>query len=107
MVTMEIVLSATVISLLLSIPTVYILARREFPFKQALISFFQLPFTLPDLLYAIPVASIFYSIGLAETIPGLIFVNLIVCILFLIFILFLYFMSFDSLLVTVSLFDGI
>jgi len=95
MVTMEIVLTATVISLLLSIPTVYILARREFPFKQALISFFQLPFTLPDLLYAIPVASIFYSIGLAETIPGLIIVNLIVGIPFSIFILLPYMESLD------------
>ena len=94
-VTMEIVFTATVISLLLSIPTVYILARRDFPFKQALISFFQLPFTLPDLLYAIPVASIFYSIGLAETIPGLIIVNLIVGIPFSIFILLPYMESLD------------
>ncbi|RKQ32479.1 ABC transporter permease [Oceanobacillus halophilus] len=94
-ITMGIVLTATVISLVLSIPTVYILARRDFPFKQALISFFQLPFTLPDLLYAIPVASIFYSIGLAETIPGLIIVNLIVGIPFSVFILLPYMESLD------------
>lgn len=94
-ITMIIVLTATVISLVLSIPTVYILARREFPFKQALISFFQMPFTLPDLLYAIPVASIFYNIGLAETIPGLIIVNLIIGIPFSVFILLPYMESLD------------
>ncbi|SDM55731.1 ABC transporter permease [Sediminibacillus halophilus] len=94
-ITMEIVLTATVISLVLSLPTVYILARRDFPFKQALLGFFQMPFTLPDLLYAIPVASIFYSIGLAETMTGLIVVNLIVGIPFSVFILLPYVESLD------------
>lgn len=94
-ITMQIVFIATVISLILSIPSVYILARRNFPFKQALISFFQLPFTLPDLLYAIPVASIFYSIGLAETMTGLIIVNLIVGVPFSVFILLPYMESID------------
>jgi len=94
-VTLQIVVSATVISLILSIPTAYILARREFPYKNGLISFFQLPFTLPELVYAIPVASIFYSIGLAETIPGLIIVNLIIGVPFSVFLLILFTESLD------------
>src|SRR5690606_12274601 len=94
-VTLQIVVSATVISLILSIPSAYILARREFPYKNGLISFFQLPFTLPELVYAIPVASIFYSIGLAETIPGLIIVNLIIGVPFSVFLLIPFIESLD------------
>jgi putative spermidine/putrescine transport system permease protein len=94
-VTMQIVVTATIISLVLSIPTAYILARREFPYKNVLIGFFQMPFTLPELVYAIPVASIFYSIGLAETIPGLIIVNLIIGIPFSVFILIPFMESLD------------
>lgn len=94
-ITLQIVLTATIISLLLSIPTAYILARREFPFKQVLISFFQMPFTLPELVYAIPIASIFYSIGLAETMTGLVIVNLIIGIPFSVFILLPFMESLD------------
>lgn len=94
-ITLQIVVTATIISLVLSIPTAYILARRDFPYKDGLIGFFQLPFTLPELVYAIPVASIFYSIGLAETIPGLIIVNLIIGIPFSVFLLIPFIESLD------------
>ncbi|PAD87969.1 hypothetical protein CHH55_10355 [Niallia circulans] len=94
-ITLQIVVTATIISLLLSIPTAYVLGRKSFPFKEGLISFFQMPFTLPELVYAIPVASIFYSTGLAETIPGLILVNLIVGIPFSVFILLPFMESLD------------
>nr|WP_249316990.1 ABC transporter permease subunit [Bacillus sp. FJAT-50079] len=95
LVTLQIVIPATIISLVLSIPTAYILARRDFKYKEALIGFFQMPFTLPELVYAIPIASIFYSIGLAETIPGLIIVNLIIGIPFSVFILIPFMESLD------------
>lgn len=77
-ITLQIIVPATLISIVLSIPTAYVLGRREFPFKNALVTFFKMPFTLPELVYAIPVAAIFYSIGLAETIPGLVIVYLII-----------------------------
>ncbi|MBA4493488.1 ABC transporter permease [Paenactinomyces guangxiensis] len=95
-ITLEIVFSATVISLVLSLPTAYILARRDFPYKNLLIGFFQMPFTLPELVYAIPITSIFYSIGLAETMPGLILVNLIIGIPFSVFILIPFIESLDQ-----------
>ncbi|MDQ0338608.1 putative spermidine/putrescine transport system permease protein [Caldalkalibacillus uzonensis] len=94
-ITLKIVGVATIISLILSIPSAYVLARKQFPFKDALIGFYQLPFTLPELVYAIPIASIFYSIGLAETIPGLIIVNLIIGIPFSVFILIPFIESLD------------
>lgn len=94
-ITLQIVVTATLISLVLSIPTAYILARREFPYKNLLIAFFQMPFTLPELVYAIPIASVFYSIGLAETIPGLVIVNLIIGIPYSVFILIPFIESLD------------
>jgi putative spermidine/putrescine transport system permease protein len=86
-ITLEITIASTLISLILSIPGAYILARKDFPFKSGLISFYQLPFMLPEIAYAIPIASIFYAIGLAETIPGLIIVQLLIGIPFSLFIL--------------------
>ncbi len=95
LVTVQVLFTATIISLVLSIPTAYILARKDFPFKNLLVSFFQLPFTLPELVYAIPIASIFYSMGLAETIPGLVLVYLIIGVPFSVFILIPFIESLD------------
>lgn len=77
-VTAKIISPATLISLLLSIPSAYILARKEFKIKEGLISFYKLPVMVPELVYALPLASLFYRIGLAETIPGLIIVLLVI-----------------------------
>ncbi|PLR99089.1 hypothetical protein CVD19_03235 [Bacillus sp. T33-2] len=57
---------------------------------------FQMPFTLPELVYAIQFASIFYAIGLDEMIPGLIIVNLIIGIPYSVFILIPYIESLDA-----------
>ncbi|CAA7602618.1 Binding-protein-dependent transport system inner membrane component [Acididesulfobacillus acetoxydans] len=69
---------ATAISLVLSVPGAYVFARRDFPLKSFLLGFYQLPFMLPELAYALPVAAIFYKLGLAETFTGLIIVQLLV-----------------------------
>lgn len=78
---------ATVISLLVSLPGAYVFARKEFRLKGVLLGFYQLPFMLPELAYALPLAAIFYSVGLAETYIGLIIVQLLVGIPFSIVIL--------------------
>lgn len=94
-ITLQIIVPSTLISLILSIPTAYVLGRKEFPFKNGLVTFFKMPFTLPELVYAIPVASIFYSLGLAETITGLIIVYLIIGIPFSVSILIPFMESLD------------
>lgn len=86
-ITIEITLISTILSLVMSVPGAYILARKEFPFKKLLISFYQLPFMLPEIVYALPLASIFYAIGLAETIPGLVIAQLLIGIPFSLFIM--------------------
>ncbi|UOF90606.1 ABC transporter permease subunit [Fodinisporobacter ferrooxydans] len=95
-VTIEITFVSTLLSLCLSIPTAYVLARKNIPLKGALISFFQFPIMLPEIVYAIPLASIFYEIGLAETIPGLIIVELLIGIPFSLVILIPFIETLDS-----------
>ena len=95
MISMKITITSTLISLILSIPGAYVLARKNFRFKSALISFYNLPFMLPEIAYAIPLASIFYSIGLAETVPGLVIAQMLIGIPFSIFILMPYIEALD------------
>jgi multiple sugar transport system permease protein len=65
-------LSATVIALLLAIPSAYAFARLDFPGRKYL--FYTAVFTLmfPVIVLTIPVYEIFYHLGLLDTIPGII-----------------------------------
>lgn len=69
-VSIRIVVSATVLSLVCSIPSAYVMARKPVRFKTLLNQFFRLPIMLPELLVGIPLAVIFYMLGLAETFVG-------------------------------------
>lgn len=77
-ISLKIVVIATVLSLLCALPTSYVLARKNIKFKTMLEQFFKLPILLPELLIGIPLASIYYSVGLAETSVGVISVLMIV-----------------------------
>jgi multiple sugar transport system permease protein len=65
-------LSATVVALLLAIPSAYAFARLDFPGRKYL--FYTAVFTLmfPVIVLTIPVYEIFYELGLLDTIPGII-----------------------------------
>lgn len=65
-------LSATVIALVLAIPTAYAFARLDFPGRKYL--FYSAVFTLmfPVIVLTIPVYEIFYNLGLLDTIPGIV-----------------------------------
>lgn len=95
-VTIEITVISTVLSLCLSIPGAYLLARKDFPLKSVLIGFYRLPFMLPEIVYALPLARIFYAIGLAETIAGLVLAQIVIGIPFALFILIPFIESLDS-----------
>ena len=77
-VSLKIVVMATFLSLVCAIPTGYILARKNFAIKGLLEKFFKLPILLPELLIGIPLASLFYSIGLAETYAGVVLVLMVI-----------------------------
>jgi len=69
-ITFRVITTATVLSLVCSIPTSYVLARRKLRFKNVLAQFFRLPILLPELIVAVPLAVMFFSIGLAQTFWG-------------------------------------
>lgn len=70
LVSLRIVVTATLLSLVCSLPSAYVLARKPIKGKTLINQFFRLPIMLPELLVGIPLAVIFYSLGLAETFTG-------------------------------------
>lgn len=63
----QIVVLATMLSLICAIPTAYVMARKQLRAKELIDRFFKLPILLPELLIGIPLSTIFYSIGLGES----------------------------------------
>jgi putative spermidine/putrescine transport system permease protein len=75
------------ISLVIGIPTAYVLARQSFPGKRALLGLFLLPQVIPTFTYAIPLATIVYALQLNNTLVGVIIVNLVPSIPFAVLVL--------------------
>lgn len=76
-VTFEVALAVVVLSLVVAVPTAYVLARLDFPGRRLLLVLFGLPLVLPTLSYAVPLATFMYRVHLAETLPGVVLVNLV------------------------------
>lgn len=76
-VTFEVALVVVTLSLVVALPTAYVLARLTFPGKRLLLLLFLLPQVIPTMSYAIPLATFMYRLHLAETLPGVILVNLV------------------------------
>jgi putative spermidine/putrescine transport system permease protein len=77
LVTLIVVLSVTGISLLLGIPAAYALARRSFRGKSLVLGLLILPLLVPPITYGIPLATMLYEYRLAGTIFGVILANLV------------------------------
>lgn len=65
------------ISLMVAIPTAYVLARLSFPGKRLLLGLFLLPQVIPTMTYAVPLATLIYELQLNNTLVGVIIVNLV------------------------------
>lgn len=76
-VTVGVALAAVVISVLVGVPASYVLARRNFPGKQAITLLFLLPILMPPMTYGIPLATVMYANGLGRTVLAVILVNLV------------------------------
>jgi len=87
MVTLEVALAVVAVSLLVGVPAAYVLARRDFPGKRAVLLFFLLPLVLPPLTYGIPLATVLYKVDLAGTLSGVILANLVPAIPFVILVM--------------------
>jgi putative spermidine/putrescine transport system permease protein len=76
-VTFEVALAVVAVSLLIAVPAAYVLARLNFPGKRLLLLLFLLPQVIPTMTYGIPLATVMYKFHLAETLPGVVLVNLV------------------------------
>ena len=65
--TTVIALIATVVSLVLSIPAAWAIARMHLPLKGPLLGAILFPRMIPEITFALGVAKIFYSLGLTNT----------------------------------------
>ena len=76
-VTVVVALVVIVASVLIGVPTAYLLARRNFPFKRPLSLLFLLPVLMPPITYGIPLATVMYNFGLGRSLVAVILVNLV------------------------------
>jgi putative spermidine/putrescine transport system permease protein len=86
-VTIEVALAVVVISVLIGTPAAYALARRDFIGKKLLMVLFLLPILLPPLTYSIPLASVLLTVGLGNSVTGVILANLVPSVPFVILVM--------------------
>ncbi len=86
-VTLEVVGAVVLISGLLGVPAAYVMARRDFPGKRAVMLLFLLPLLVPPITYGIPLATVLYQAGLAGNIWGVILANLVPTVPFVVLIM--------------------
>ncbi len=86
-VTMQVALTVVVVSLLIGAPAAYVLARREFPGKKALMLSFLLPIMVPPITYGIPLATLLYKLHLGGTLNGVILANLVPAVPFVVLVM--------------------
>jgi putative spermidine/putrescine transport system permease protein len=77
LVTVQVVGAVVLLSGLLGVPAAYALARRDFPGKKLILLLFLLPLLVPPITYGIPLATVLYQAHLAGTIWGVILANLV------------------------------
>src|SRR6266536_669448 len=76
-VTLQVSLSVVLISALVGVPAAYVLARRNFPLKRLVTLVFLLPVMVPPIAYGIPLATVLYTYHMANSLTGVILVNLV------------------------------
>ena len=86
-VTFEVAVAVIAISLAVGVPAAYALARRDFPGKRAVMLLLLLPLVLPPLTYGIPFATLLYEVKVAGTLSGVILANLVPAIPFVILVM--------------------
>ena len=87
LVTAEVVGAVVLLAVLLGVPAAYTLARRDFPGKKLLMLLFLLPLMVPPITYGIPLATVLYKLHLGGTIYGVILANLIPALPFVILVM--------------------
>ncbi len=87
LVTVEVVGAVVLLSAVIGVPAAYAMARCEFPGKRAIMLLFLLPLLVPPITYGIPLATVLYQAHLAGAIWGVILANLVPALPFVILIM--------------------
>ncbi|EWM10134.1 ABC transporter permease [Kutzneria sp. 744] len=76
-VTFEVAIADVAIALLVGVPAGYVVARKKFPGRNAIMLFALLPVILPPLTYAVQLAALMYRLGIGGTLLSVVLVNLV------------------------------
>lgn len=76
-VTFEVAIADVAVALLIGVPAGYVLARKQFPGRNAIMLFVLLPAILPPLTYAVQLAALMYRVGIGGTLLAVVLVNLV------------------------------
>lgn len=76
-VTFEVAVADVLLALLIGVPAGYVLARKSFPGRSAVMLFILFPAILPPLTYAVQLAALMYRLGIGGTLLSVILVNLV------------------------------
>src|SRR6058998_3324744 len=76
-VTATVAVTVTALALLLGFPAAYVLARRGFRAKNAVLLLYFLPLLIPQMTYGIPLATSLYRYRIGGTVAGVILANLV------------------------------
>src|SRR2546425_9448992 len=71
-VTATVAASVTALALLLGFPAAYVLARRGFPAKNAVLLLYFLPLLIPQMTYGIPLATALYRYRIGGAVSGVV-----------------------------------
>lgn len=88
-------LTVTALSLLLGTPAAYVLARRGFPGKAAVLVLLTLPMLVPPITYGIPLTTMLLEFRLAPALPGVILANLVPAVPFVVLVMTTFFQQID------------
>ena len=86
-VTFFIVVAVVILALAIGFPAAYILARRNFRFKSAILLLYFLPLVIPQMTYGIPLATTLYRYGVGGSVLGVILAVLVPMVPLAVFIL--------------------
>lgn len=87
LVTVEVAVAVVLISLVVALPTAYVLSRLTFPGKRLLLLLFLVPQVIPIMTYAVPLATLVYMLRLNDSLAGIVLVNLVPSIPFAVLVL--------------------
>lgn len=84
--TLFVSITSTACALVIGFPAAYVIARKQFRFKSALLALYLIPMLVPPLAYGIPLATILLRY-LGSSLPSLVVINLVPILPFVILIL--------------------